>query len=212
MVWKNHRGLWRNIRDGRLVAVIALALLFAGAGFAGKAVWIVGKAQVASVLIERAWRETWQSRTKVRPWPWADTWPVARLRIPAAGIDEIVLFGDSGAVLAFAPGLAATSISADSERVKVISGHRDTHFRRLAAVRENTLIELASPRSVRHYRVVEVKIVDAGRFAVAADDSRFDLVLVTCYPFHALTTGGRQRYVVLAKRIRQHVAGKRYWF
>ena len=29
----------------------------------------------------------------MKPWPWADTWPVARLVVPSLGIDQIVLEG-----------------------------------------------------------------------------------------------------------------------
>ncbi len=40
----------------------------------------------------------------VKPWPWADTHPVARLIAPAQDADVLVLAGASGRTLAFGPG------------------------------------------------------------------------------------------------------------
>jgi hypothetical protein len=40
----------------------------------------------------------------VKPWPWADTWPIARLSAPRHGVDLFVLAGATGRTLAFGPG------------------------------------------------------------------------------------------------------------
>ena len=84
------------------------------------------KAELAQRLIERSWQATLDGNAQSRPWPWADTRPVAVLSIPAHGIRQLVLKGNSGRNLAFGPVfLDGTSNGRDM----VISGHRDTHFR-----------------------------------------------------------------------------------
>jgi len=48
------------------------------------AFWFLEKpiqAAALKVLLERAWQETLGGETEVRPWQWADTWPIARLEI-----------------------------------------------------------------------------------------------------------------------------------
>jgi len=51
----------------------------------GQGAYIYAKAEVAQVLLRRAWDKTLAGERQVRLWAWADTWPVARLRLPARG-------------------------------------------------------------------------------------------------------------------------------
>ena len=48
---------------------------------------------LAPILIERAWTESRTHATEVKPWPWADTWPVARLSAPTLKLERFVLAG-----------------------------------------------------------------------------------------------------------------------
>jgi sortase A len=50
------------------------------------------------------------------------------------------------------------------------------------------------------FRVSETAVVDARTAAVAGDETGSALVLLTCYPFDAVTAGGPLRYVVMAER------------
>src|SRR6476620_7642942 len=118
-------------RSGVGIAV----LLRLGFWQAGHGAWIHAKAQLAQYLLQRAWTRTLEGERDARPWPWADTWPVARLRVPAHGVDLIVLDGVSGRTLAFAPGHASGSPVPGEMGTSVISGHRDTHFRFLGALK-----------------------------------------------------------------------------
>jgi sortase A len=79
------------IRRGLALALVALAAGFLAAG--GR---IYLKAQLAQVLLRRAWAETQATGRPVKPWSWADTWPVARLSVPRHDVDLIVLAGASG--------------------------------------------------------------------------------------------------------------------
>jgi sortase A len=149
----------------------------------------------------------------IRPWPWADTVPVARLHFVRQQQHRVVLEGDSGAVLAFGPGHRVDSPLPAAGGNAVISAHRDTHFAVLSTVRPGDPISVETwqarvgggPSPVR-YAVVDARILDADDpVAVAevigdAGDDR--LSLITCWPFDAIATGTRWRYVVTAVRER----------
>lgn len=83
--------------------ILVAMILFAGASLTARAMYLDAKANLASVLIHRAWAKTVQTGAPQAPWPWADTHPVARLRIPRVGYDEIVLEGATPRTLAFGP-------------------------------------------------------------------------------------------------------------
>ena len=88
----------------RMRAAAALALVGFGLWQLGAGGWIHAKAWLAQRLLASAWQETMANGNAAKPWAWADTHPLARLRVPAHGIDQIVLAGSSGSSLAFAPG------------------------------------------------------------------------------------------------------------
>jgi sortase A len=86
----------------RRLTVLALVALAAGLLAASGKIYL--EAQLAQVLLRRAWAETQATGRPVKPWSWADTWPVARLSVPRHDVDLIVLAGASGRTLAFGPG------------------------------------------------------------------------------------------------------------
>lgn len=91
-------------RWGRLALAAGLLLLALGGWQMGSAAYLHAKAWLAQVLLAEAWAATLADGTPHKPWPWADTAPVARLQVPALGVDQIVLAGVSGRSLAFGPG------------------------------------------------------------------------------------------------------------
>jgi sortase A len=178
---------------------LALALLAASAAFLGRGTWIFAKAQVAQVLLARAWEETRDSGRAVKPWPWADTWPVARLRVPRLGVDEIVLAGGHGQAMAFGPGHLSRTAAPGQEGNIVLAGHRDTHFRFLRDLQPGDEILLeAAQGAPRRYRVTETAVVDFHDRRPLAASPEPTLTLITCYPFDAIVPGGPLRYVVRA--------------
>ncbi|MEA3413768.1 MAG: class GN sortase [Pseudomonadota bacterium] len=156
------------------------------------------KARTAAHLLERAWGRMLRGEEDARPWPWADTRPVARLRAPRQGIDHIVLDGTNGGALAFAPGRMATPERDGEAGGAIIAGHRDTHFRFLRGVRKNDMLEVQGEGGEwRNFRVESMVIADSRHSALRLDAAD-RLVLVTCYPFDAVVPGGPLRYVVSA--------------
>ena len=179
-------------------AVVAL-LVVGGVSFASGA-YLYGKAHVGQWLLHRAWTRAQASGKPERPWPWADTQPIARLLAPQQRVDLLVLAGASGRTLAWGPGHLDGSAAVGSPGNAVLSAHRDTHFRFLArmAIGDRLIVERADGRKTT-YRVRDIAIVDARALGMPRDTERPTLTLVTCYPFDALVPGGALRYVVTAE-------------
>lgn len=177
---------------------LALLLALAGSLPLAHAGYMQAKAGLAQILLQHAWRQRLQDGTVAKPWPWADTTPVARLRVERLGVDEIILSGNSGRTLAFAPGWAESTAVPGEPGTSVISAHRDTHFSFLRHLRVSDLIDLRGPRLSRRYRVASMRVVDSrqGEVELAVDQEA--LVLVTCFPFDAVDAGGPLRLVVTA--------------
>jgi len=177
----------------------ALALLLIGAAQFGHGAGIQAKAWLAQGLIARAWDRTLAGEREVKPWPWADTWPVAKLSAPTLGIERYVLAGADGAALAFGPGHLDGTPLPGTPGNSVIGGHRDTHLAFLRRLRPGDPLVVERADGVRiAFRVFEGDVLDKGDVWVTKQEGPTRLTLVTCYPFDALRAGGRQRYVVFA--------------
>lgn len=176
-------------------------LILAGAFALGQGGWIWTKALVAQWLLEQAWARTVAGAGPVKAWPWADTWPVARLTVPLHGVELVVLEGASGEALAFGPGRLEGSAVPGAAGNLVLSGHRDTHFRFLRDLTpgDTVRVEDAGGR-VHRYTVEQGEVVDSRRHALRLDGDTARLTLVTCWPFDALAPGGPLRYVVYARQ------------
>lgn len=172
-----------------------------------QALWIPAKAVAAQYLLEHAWRQTRSNGETTRPWPWADTWPVARLTARELDIDLIVLAGDSGATLAFGPGLSFAGANPEQSGTVMISGHRDTHFRFLRRLATGNRIRLQTSAAEYVYVVRGTRVIDSRDYHPSSDLAD-RLLLVTCYPFDAVRPGGAQRYVVYAEQ--EHEPGARF--
>jgi sortase A len=186
-------------RADRIWLVLVCVLLLAGAWQAGRGTWIQAKAALAQVLLAQAWSRTLAGETKAKPWPWADTWPVAKLRVPRLGVECYVLAGADGSALAFGPGHVAGTTLPGGQGNSVIGGHRDTHLAFLKNVKPGDTLIVERPDGVRvSYRAAAAEIVDRRDVRAMEQAGPARLTLVTCYPFDALRAGGPQRYVLLA--------------
>lgn len=178
---------------------LAALLLFLGVWQTGEGLWIQGKAWVAQALIARAWSKTLEGARQVKPWPWADTWPVARLSVPRLGIERYVLAGSHGASLAFGPGHVSDTVLPGEPGNSMVGGHRDTHLAFLGklAPGDEILIERADGRVVA-YHVGHAQVLDRTEVWIASQHGPARLTLVTCYPLDAWHAGGDLRYAVVA--------------
>ncbi len=191
------------MRTGRNAGTVAVAALLAlGFWNLGQGAYIPAKAWLAQELMQRAWLRVTAGEDRAAPWPWADTWPVARLSAEGRDVDLIVLAGGSGRTLAFGPGhLEASALPGEAGNT-VIAGHRDTHFAFLRDVEAGELLGLESIDGERHvYQVTGTDVVDSRTGSLVLDTGVATLTLVTCYPFDTLEPGGPYRYVVTASRV-----------
>jgi sortase A len=188
-------------RPRRAARVLLGVLLLLGAALLAASVWLPLKAQVAQQLLNRAWSATRDERRAVRPWPWADTWPVARLRLPGHAEPLTVLAGASGRNLAFAPALMDGTAAPGNVGVSVIAGHRDTHFGALAGARVGDRFTIERPDGATdEYEVTALDVIDTDSEMLRLDADEPLVALVTCWPFDALSAGGSLRYVVTGRR------------
>jgi len=188
----------RTVAD-RLWIALVTALLVVGGWQTGRGTWIQAKAVLAQILIAQAWSRTLNGETKVKPWPWADTWPIARLLVPRLGLERYVLEGADGSALAFGPGHALGTALPGAKGNSVIGGHRDTHLAFLREIRPGDALIVERPDGIRvSYRVSSTEVLDRRDVWIMEQAGSSRLTLVTCYPFDALRAGGPQRYVLLA--------------
>ena len=184
----------------RYLAALTVCLLSVGLWQVGEGSWIYAKARLAQYLLRRAWSHTLAGESYIKPWPWADTWPIARLIVPSQGIDQIVLEGAYERTLAFAPGHLESSVSIEQPGTVILTGHRDTHFRFLERLRPGDVMALQSRTGQwNSFSVRDVQVVDSRIARIHFDTRDTQLILVTCYPFDAITAGGPLRYVVTAE-------------
>ncbi|HEY5627570.1 MAG TPA: sortase, partial [Nitrospira sp.] len=108
--------------------LLVVCLVVVGLWQVGEGSWIYAKAGLAQLLLQRAWSRTLAGELAVKPWPWADTWPIARLVVLTHGIDQIVLEGAYGRTLAFGPGHVESGTPLENGGTIILTGHRDTHF------------------------------------------------------------------------------------
>jgi sortase A len=186
----------------RLFLILALVSLGAGCWGLGQGGYVYAKALLAQHLLQKAWDRTLTGKQQSRPWPWADTWPVARLIVPQQETALVVLAGVSGSALAFAPGHLDGSPRPGRPGNSVIAGHRDTHFRFLQQLTSGDIIQIESTDGrVHNFEVFSLQVVDASETRLVLEGAEPLLSLVTCYPFNAVVSGGSLRYVVTARAI-----------
>jgi sortase A len=192
----------------RRLLLPAVLLLGLGAWQLGGAALIEAKAWLAPVLIARAWEHRLESGKITPPWPWADTFPVAKLEVPRLGVTRYVLADAGGSSLAFGPGLLPGSAEPGLPGHSVFAAHRDSHFAFLKDLRPGDRIRLQAPDGVwRDYATETERLLDTRRQLFHFDRDRQALTLVTCYPFDGLDPGTPYRYLVRARFSGRESAG-----
>jgi len=185
-------------KDIAMLRIAAALIALIGTILFGQGSYIRAKAMVAQVLLERAFTASLASGQPVKPWSWADTWPVARIEVKRLEASTIALHGSSGQALAFGPGHVEDTPEAGEPGIAVYSAHRDTHFRFLGNVVAGDIIDVTrrDGQSFR-YRVTGISVVpfDASNIDARADET--GLALTTCWPLDSITPGPL-RYVVHA--------------
>ena len=181
---------------------LMLVLAALGVSFFAYGAYIPAKAVLAQYLINDAWNDSIRSGESQKPWRWADMHPVMKLSSEKHKQELIVLSGDKGNSLAFAPGHNLSSYMPNQGGTTVISAHRDTHFEFLQDVSISDVFELTDRNNkTMSYKVSNIKIIDATKQDISIHSNQDELKMITCYPFDAIVARGPLRYVVTAKMI-----------
>ena len=181
---------------------LILFIAFLGLSFFAYGAYIPAKAVLAQYLINDAWNDSLSTGESHKPWKWADMHPVMKLSSDKHNQELIVLSGDKGNSLAFAPGYNLNSYMPNQGGTTVISAHRDTHFEFLKDVSINDVFELIDRNNITSsFEVSDIKVIDATKQDIAIHSNQDELKLITCYPFDALVARGPLRLVVTAKMI-----------
>ena len=181
---------------------ILAILIISGLIFCGKGLYIQGKALVAQQLLSFAWARHLQDGQFYKAWPWADSAPLAKLTFDGQE-PLIILSGATGSNLAFAPSWMMSSAPFAQGGNSVIVAHNDTHFNQLKGIHLNDRLQLSTYGNARlFYQVVDMKVVDETDISVIENNGNELLTLITCYPFDSAIYNSNQRFVVIAKRIK----------
>jgi sortase A len=187
----------------KALRILCALVLLAGTCLTGRAAYLYAKAELAGVLIRRAWELSTRSGEPHAPWPWADTHPIARLRIPRLNYDEIVLDAATPRTLAFGPALLLSGASLGKRGNVVLAGHRTSWFLPLEKIAQGDTIQIAwfdtrrGGLYERGYVVDFIQVVAPQDVDLLAPTSEDELTLVTCYPFGG-SPHSPLRYVVRA--------------
>jgi sortase A len=158
------------------LAALALLLLARPAGHAAGRL-------LAGEQAATAWEEVRTGARAPRPGD-----PVARLRVPSAGIDVNVLDDATAANLHRLPSLSRQGHSAEGPGLKIVLGHRDTHFNPLKHAAPGDIVHWDTRSGPTRYRIASIRVLPAAEaeahLATLRGPDR--LVLVTCFPFRHL--------------------------
>lgn len=211
---------YQNLKNRLWGVLIVLSLAIAICQL-GQAMYLSSKATLAQFLIAQAWQEQLLLQEQsslahsnaayqaIKPWPWADTWPVARLQYQKEDIKEdlYILAGADGSSLAFGPGHQfgtahpGVELNADRNNYSIVGGHRDTHFRFLQYVNIGDTFRVQNQSGQwQVFKVTRISVHNSLHKSLMIQQGSHALYLITCYPFDALTAGGPLRYVVEAVR------------
>ena len=191
------RASFRLLRRKLVLGAIAALLALGGAILMGEGLYIKAKAELAQVLLERAWERTLKGDEEAKPWAWADTWPVARIEVPRLKASAIVLNGVSGQAMAFGPGLMIAGPQLGDPGLAVISAHRDTHFRFLKDIEIGDQVTITTANGAAHiFEITETRIVEVAASGLSFAHDEALIALVTCWPFDALQQGSK-RFVAI---------------
>ena len=208
----------------------ASALVIVGTLLCIQASWLPFKAWLSQQLINHSWQQSMAAQkhlqaqqqnhaqdntsphnlnsynlTKkiaIKPWPWADTYPIAELVFQRLDKSIVVLNGGDPTTLAFSAGAVAPFNQPNVTKPFVVAGHRDSHFSFLEDVTIRDIISLTDAQGqAQLFKVASIDIVDASAGQLSLIDNEQSLVLITCYPFSGIGNDSDERYVITANRL-----------
>lgn len=136
-----------------------------------------------------------------------DGTPVARLRIPRLGLDEVVVEGVDADALRAGPGHMPGTPLPGRPGNAVVSAHRDRHFHALGELAVGDTVATESDAGRMLWIVTARRVVDREARALHPSATP-ELTLTTCWPIRWLGSAP-DRLLVTAKPIVQVAVGNR---
>jgi sortase A len=130
---------------------------------------------------------------------------IARIRIPAIGVDDYVVEGTDTSSLRKGPGHYPETPLPGDPGTAAIAGHRTTYgapFREIDKLKRGDRIVLDMPDGRFIYRVTRTKIVDDSDLSVLDPVGYKQLVLSACHPLYSAA----QRVIAFARQVRREPA------
>lgn len=122
---------------------------------------------------------------------------IGKLYIPALNAELPIYQGTKEDELEKGVGHFSGSVLPGENDNCVLSGHRDTVFRKLGNVEKGDLLIVRTSAGEFKYRVSKIRIVDADDRTVIVSKPRATLTVSTCYPFHYIGPAPK-RYILEA--------------
>lgn len=156
---------------------------------------------VTQNLMRSAWLRTQASGEKIKPWPWAELWPIARLTAPHLNAEHIVLEQEKQLTSSIGLNYLKSSVLPGEIGNTVLGAHPSLYSSFLSELKPNDVLVLESPRTGKwHYRVHDTRIVNKSDTELLEPGLKRRLILVTCYGCEKESaTSHGLRYVVIAE-------------
>ncbi len=122
---------------------------------------------------------------------------MGKLMIPKLNIAIPIFRGSSDQELKKGVGHVLGTAFPGEKNNMVLTGHRDTVFRKLGEVEKGDILKIENDGVVYTYKVRKTRIVEADDSTVIVPKRKATLTLSTCYPFTYIGPA-KQRYVLVA--------------
>jgi len=125
---------------------------------------------------------------------------IARIRIPAIDVDQVVVEGTDTGSLRRGPGHYPETVLPGQRGTVAIAGHRTTYgapFRHIDEIDRGDQIVVETPYADLVYRFERSRIVDPSQVGVVRDVGQNRVVLTACNPLYSAA----ERYVVFAREV-----------
>ncbi|MDR7909993.1 class D sortase [Bacillus velezensis] len=126
---------------------------------------------------------------------------VGILEIPKINAELPIVEGTDADDLEKGVGHYKGSYYPDENGQIVLSGHRDTVFRRTGELKKGDQLKVKLPYGSFSYEIVKTKIVDQkDKSIITLQHNKEELILTTCYPFSYIGNAPK-RYIIYGKPI-----------
>ncbi|MFT8320619.1 MAG: class D sortase [Bacillus sp. (in: firmicutes)] len=132
---------------------------------------------------------------------------IGELIIPKLKATLPIFHGTDEEELAKGVGHFAGSVLPGEKDNTVLSGHRDTVFRKLGEIGKGDLLTVKTSAGAFTYKVKKVRIVDKDDRTVIVPKPKATLTVSTCYPFHYIGDAPR-RYILVADLVSSDLTRK----